>query len=122
MAARPPTAPRSRSGTAAAGPTRSGHASDRPPPTDPRPGRGLRVRPGRPLLLIAGADAAIRTGPEGPHIRRTDGNPVSVASTLMLMSLGLQEGEAVILASDDETAGPSLDHLAALLATELDEQ
>ncbi|MFF4028785.1 hypothetical protein ACFYZ2_03305 [Streptomyces sviceus] len=45
-----------------------------------------------------------------------------MASTLMLMSLGLQEGGAVILASDDETAGPSLDHLAALLATELDEQ
>jgi hypothetical protein len=39
----------------------------------------------------------------------------------MLMSLGIKEGEAVILASEDETAGPSLDHLAALLATELDE-
>ena len=43
-----------------------------------------------------------------------------VSSTLMLMSLGLKEGEEVVLTSDDETAGPALDQLAALLATDLD--
>ena len=39
---------------------------------------------------------------------------------LKLMGLGLQEGEKIVLASDDETAGPALDHLAALLTTEVD--
>ncbi|NNN31394.1 HPr family phosphocarrier protein [Streptomyces sp. S3(2020)] len=78
--------------------------------------QGLHARPAATFArAAAAADHAVT-------IRKTDGNPVSAKSTLMLMSLGLKEGEAVILASDDETAGPSLDHLAALLATELDER
>ncbi|WP_369033397.1 MULTISPECIES: HPr family phosphocarrier protein [Streptomyces] len=78
--------------------------------------QGLHARP---------AAAFARAAAETSHritVRRTDGNPVSGSSTLMLMSLGLKEGEQVVLASDDETAGPALDHLAALLATELDGQ
>ncbi|MEW1718354.1 HPr family phosphocarrier protein [Streptomyces sp. NPDC093109] len=78
--------------------------------------QGLHARP---------AAALARAAAETSHrvtIRRADGNPVSASSTLMLMSLGLKEGENVVLASDDDTAGPALDRLAALLATELDGQ
>ncbi|MET8976314.1 HPr family phosphocarrier protein [Streptomyces sp. NPDC004539] len=78
--------------------------------------QGLHARPAAAFARAA-ATAGLPVS-----IRRPDGNPVPAKSTLMLMSLGLQEGETVILASDDETAGPSLDHLAALLATELDER
>lgn len=76
--------------------------------------QGLHARP---------AAAFARAAAETSHritIRRTDGEPVSVNSMIKLMSLGLKEGEEVVLASDDETAGPALDHLAALLTTELD--
>ncbi|MEU9456610.1 HPr family phosphocarrier protein [Streptomyces sp. NPDC048277] len=78
--------------------------------------QGLHARPAAAFARAAAATDHRIT------IRKTDGNPVSANSMLMLMSLGLKEGEAVILASDDETAGPSLDRLVALLATELDEQ
>jgi phosphocarrier protein HPr len=78
--------------------------------------QGLHARPAAALARAAAATDHPIT------IRRTDGSPVSVKSTLMLMSLGLKEGEDVILASDDGTAGPTLDRLAALLATELDER
>ncbi|MFJ9705762.1 HPr family phosphocarrier protein [Streptomyces sp. NPDC101234] len=78
--------------------------------------QGLHARPAAAFArAVAATDHSVT-------IRKTDGSPVSAKSTLMLMSLGLKEGEAVILASEDESAGPSLDHLAALLATELDEQ
>ncbi|MHB9863695.1 HPr family phosphocarrier protein [Streptomyces sp. YIM S03343] len=76
--------------------------------------QGLHARP---------AAAFARAAAETSHritIRRADGNPVSGSSTLMLMSLGLKEGEEVILASEDEAAGPALDQLAALLTTDLD--
>ncbi|AXG76618.1 HPr family phosphocarrier protein [Streptomyces paludis] len=78
--------------------------------------QGLHARPAAAL-----ARAASGTG-HRITIRRTDGSPVSAGSTLMLMSLGLREGEKVVLASEDDTAGPALDQLAALLATELDGQ
>ncbi|MEU6539961.1 HPr family phosphocarrier protein [Streptomyces sp. NPDC047000] len=76
--------------------------------------QGLHARP---------AAAFARAAAEAGHrvtIRRTDGEPVAVSSMLKLMGLGLREGEKVVLASDDEAAGPALDRLAALLATELD--
>ncbi|MCG7202280.1 HPr family phosphocarrier protein [Streptomyces arenae] len=78
--------------------------------------QGLHARPAAAFARAAAATNHSIT------IRKANGNPVSAKSTLMLMSLGLKEGEAVVLASEDETAGPSLDQLAALLATELDEQ
>ncbi|MEU1513833.1 HPr family phosphocarrier protein [Streptomyces sp. NPDC005811] len=78
--------------------------------------QGLHARP-----AAAFARAAAKSG-HRITLRRTGGDPVSVSSTLMLMSLGLKEGEEVVLASDDDTAGPELDRLAALLATELDGQ
>ncbi|MEU0672290.1 HPr family phosphocarrier protein [Streptomyces sp. NPDC006172] len=76
--------------------------------------QGLHARP---------AAAFARAAAKMSHritIRRTGGDPVPVSSTLMLMSLGLKQGEEVVLTSDDETAVPALDQLAALLATDLD--
>ncbi|MEV5841648.1 HPr family phosphocarrier protein [Streptomyces sp. NPDC051985] len=78
--------------------------------------QGLHARPAATFARAATGSGYRIT------IRRSGGDPVSVSSTLMLMSLGLKEGEEVVLASDDETAGPALDRLAALLATELDGQ
>ncbi|AXE86599.1 HPr family phosphocarrier protein [Streptomyces sp. Go-475] len=78
--------------------------------------RGLHARPAAALAREAAATSHRIT------IRRPDGNPVPASSTLMVLSLGLKEGEKVILTSDDETAGPALDQLAALLATDLDAQ
>ncbi|MEV5438404.1 HPr family phosphocarrier protein [Streptomyces sp. NPDC052682] len=76
--------------------------------------QGLHARP---------AAAFARAAAQMSHritLRRTGGDPVPVSSTLMLLSLGLKEGEEVVLTSDDEAAGPALDQLAALLATDLD--
>jgi phosphocarrier protein len=76
--------------------------------------QGLHARPAAAFARVAAQMSHRIT------IRRTGGDPVPVSSTLMLMSLGLKEGEEVVLTSDDETAGPALDQLAALLATDLD--
>ena len=76
--------------------------------------QGLHARP---------AAAFARAAANMSHritIRRTGGDPVPASSTLMLMSLGLKQGEEVVLTSDDETAVSALDQLAALLATDLD--
>ncbi|MEU0414056.1 HPr family phosphocarrier protein [Streptomyces griseorubiginosus] len=76
--------------------------------------QGLHARP---------AAAFARAAAKMSHritIGRAGGDPVPASSTLMLMSLGLKQGEEVVLTSDDETAVSALDQLAALLATDLD--
>ncbi|HEY0215341.1 MAG TPA: HPr family phosphocarrier protein [Cellulomonas sp.] len=72
----------------------------------------------RPAGLFAQA-AAATTVPV--TIARQGGAPVDAASVLMVMSLALAHGETVELTSIDAGAGPALDQLAALLATDLDQ-
>ena len=48
-------------------------------------------------------------------IRTADGSPVPTSSILSVMTLGARRGDEVVLASDDDTAGSSLDALVAYL-------
>ncbi len=70
---------------------------------------GLHARPAALFVkLAAGVPAAVT-------IRTADGSPAPTSSILSVMSLGARRGDEVVLASDDDSAGPSLDALAAYL-------
>ena len=70
---------------------------------------GLHARPAALFVkLAAGLPAAVT-------IRVADGSPVPTSRILSVMTLGARHGDEVVLASDDETAGPSLDALVAYL-------
>jgi phosphocarrier protein HPr len=53
-------------------------------------------------------------------IAKEGGNPVDATSLLMVMGLGVKNGETVELASDAEGADAVLDELVAMLARDLD--
>lgn len=53
-------------------------------------------------------------------IGRPDATPVDASSLLMVMGLGVKNGETVELNSDADGADAVLDELAAMLATDLD--
>jgi phosphocarrier protein len=75
---------------------------------------GLHARPASRFTQAAAA-----TGQ--PVTIGRDGQPgVMASSILMVMSLGLQHGEEVVLSADDAAAEAALDELAALLGTDLD--
>lgn len=79
-----------------------------------RSASGLHARPASRFTQAAAA-----TG--HPVMLGRDGEPpVLAASILSVMSLGLRQGEEVVLSVDDAAADDALDALAALLATDLD--
>jgi len=70
---------------------------------------GLHARPAALFVkLAAGLPGAVT-------IRIADGSPVPTSSILSIMTLGARHGDEVVLSSDDDTAGPSLDALVAYL-------
>jgi len=72
---------------------------------------GLHARPAALFVKLAAEQSAAVT------IRTMDGTPVPTSSILSVMTLGARLGDEVVLATDDDTAGPSLDALAAYLTT-----
>lgn len=53
-------------------------------------------------------------------VARPGGTPVDAASLLLVMGLALRHGEPVELVAEGERADAVLDHLAGVLATDLD--
>ena len=71
----------------------------------------------RPASVFARAAAA--TGVP-VQIARPGAAPVDASSLLLVMGLALQHGEPVEIAAEGADADAALDHLADLLATDLD--
>jgi len=71
----------------------------------------------RPASVFARAVAE-----SGVVVMLTDaaGKTVNAGSILSVLSMGIAYGDTITLSSDDESAGPALDSLAQLLASELD--
>lgn len=55
-------------------------------------------------------------------IGRTSGEKVNAHSILAVMALGVKQGEEVELAAEGEGADAALDALAAMLASDLDQE
>ena len=75
---------------------------------------GLHARPATAFVRAvkeAGIPITIAAGDRGP---------VNAASPLLVLSLGVQHGEEVVLASEAPDAQPRLRAIAALLETDLD--
>jgi phosphocarrier protein len=77
---------------------------------------GLHARPAA-LFTQAAASAGHEVS-----IGRDGGPAVPAASVPMVMSLGLKQGDQVVLSAPDDAADDALDKLAALLARDLDAQ
>lgn len=76
---------------------------------------GLHARPAA-LFTRAAAKVGVpvtiaKVGGEGP---------VDARSILLVLTLGVGPGDEVVIAADGEGADAALDHLAALLASDLD--
>jgi phosphocarrier protein len=71
----------------------------------------------RPAALVAKAAAA---QPVTIMIRKDGTDPVEAGSILGLMTLGAAHGDEVVLAAEGDGAEAALDHLAQLVATDLD--
>lgn len=76
---------------------------------------GLHARPAAIFSQAASEQPAAVT------IEMADGAPVKASSILMLLTLNVGHGDEVTLRAEGEGAEESLDALAALLATNLDE-
>ncbi|MBI9114105.1 HPr family phosphocarrier protein [Sanguibacter suaedae] len=77
---------------------------------------GLHARPAS-IFTQAAADSGVDV------TIATDGDDaVDAASILLVMSLGVPHGQEVTLSADGPDADRVLDELAALLATDLDEE
>lgn len=75
---------------------------------------GLHARPASLLSRAASASGhRILLGREGEV-------PVDAASVLMVMGLGLEHGDEVVLSADDDGAEAALVELAEMLGTDLD--
>lgn len=77
---------------------------------------GLHARPAAVFVKAAAAQ------PVKVNIRKPDGQPVDASSILSIMTLGVEQGDEVILSADGDQAEKALDELATLLARDLDEQ
>jgi phosphocarrier protein len=75
---------------------------------------GLHARPASVLAKAAAAAAVPVT------IGRPGAAPVTAASLLLVMGLGLQHGETVEITAEGAGADAVLDDLATMLATDLD--
>lgn len=76
---------------------------------------GLHARPAAMFVKAAAEQQSSVT------IRKPDGDPVDASSILAIMTLGVEQGDEVILEADGEHAEESLSNLEALLSRELDE-
>ncbi|WP_216379394.1 HPr family phosphocarrier protein [Arcanobacterium phocae] len=70
----------------------------------------------RPAAIFA--EAAEATGVD--FTLTLDGEEADAASVLDVMSLGAENGDEVVLATEDDSATEALEKLAALIATDLD--
>lgn len=77
---------------------------------------GLHARPAA-VFVKAAAEQPVKV-----TIRKADGEPVDAASILSIMTLGVEQGDEVILAAEGDKAEQSLDTLVSLLARDLDEE
>lgn len=77
---------------------------------------GLHARPAALFVKAAAAQ------PAPVRIRVGDGPPASARSILAVLALRATHGTVVTLEADGDQAEQSLDALAALLETDLDEQ
>jgi phosphocarrier protein len=76
---------------------------------------GLHARPAKLFTQAASSSGAQVT------IAKGDGKPVSAASILGVISLGIEHGDDVILTVDGENGDAVLDELAQLLVIDHDE-
>ncbi|MEU5845521.1 HPr family phosphocarrier protein [Saccharopolyspora shandongensis] len=75
---------------------------------------GLHARPAALVAKAAAAQSVKIT------IRKDDTEPVEAGSILGLMTLGAGHGDEVVLSAEGEGAEAALDHLAQLVASDLD--
>lgn len=76
---------------------------------------GLHARPAAVFVKAAAEQ------PTKVSIRKPDGDPVDASSILSIMTLGVEQGDQVILSAEGEKANDALDALVALLERDLDE-
>ncbi len=72
---------------------------------------GLHARPAAVFVRLAAEQ------PAAVSIRTPDGDPVPTSSILGVMTLGARLGDEVVLATEDDGAGSSLEALATYLTT-----
>ncbi|SDU41000.1 HPr family phosphocarrier protein [Jiangella alkaliphila] len=76
---------------------------------------GLHARPAAVFVKAAAEQ------PTKVSIRKPDGEPVDASSILSIMTLGVEQGDQVVLSAEGEKADEALDTLVALLERDLDE-
>lgn len=76
---------------------------------------GLHARPAAVFVKAAAEQ------PTKVSIRKPDGEPVDASSILSIMTLGVEQGDQVVLSAEGEKADDALDTLVALLERDLDE-
>lgn len=76
---------------------------------------GLHARPAAVFVKAAAEQ------PTKVSIRKPDGDPVDASSILSIMTLGVEQGDEVVLSADGDKADQALDILVALLERDLDE-
>ena len=75
---------------------------------------GLHARPAAVFVK------AVAEAPVPVTIRKKDGAAVNAASILSIMTLGVSQGDEVVLAAEGDGADAALDTLTALLEMDLD--
>lgn len=76
---------------------------------------GLHARPAAVFVKAAAEQPATVT------ISTGDGEPVDASSILSIMTLGVEQGDEVVLSAQGARADEALDALVALLEKDLDE-
>lgn len=71
----------------------------------------------RPAMLFAQAAAA---QPVQVRLAKPGGDPVDARSVLSVLGLDVRGGQEVLLTAEGDGADGALDHLVALLSTDLD--
>jgi phosphocarrier protein HPr len=75
---------------------------------------GLHARPAAVFVKAAAEQ------PTKVTIRKPDGEPVDASSILSIMTLGVEQGDEVILSADGKDADAALEALGSLLEKDLD--
>lgn len=75
---------------------------------------GLHARPAAVFVKAAAEQ------PTTVRIRKPDGDPVDASSILSIMTLGVEQGDEVILSADGDQADTALNTLVTLLEKDLD--
>ncbi|PZF81821.1 HPr family phosphocarrier protein [Jiangella anatolica] len=76
---------------------------------------GLHARPAAVFVKAAAEQ------PTKVSIRKPDGEPVDASSILSIMTLGVEQGDQVVLSAEGDKADAALDALVTLLERDLDE-